>query len=443
MQEDDTIEKLERKSTASTALSYLDDQRLPPAQILKAYRQESARRPRWMDNGPLALATMLGVIGILPALFENRPPSSANIGAFLVVGLMVLAASVAGRFHARSDVAQALRQMAWALPAAIPILVFRPFDLPSQIVAIGLFAFWGASYYVMPADAPRLKYPLVIAASCLFFLIASAIAAGSGLAEPATVLAVVGLLAVSLSVLNALGLHFSRAARRMELRTQVQNELLDIQREELNELSESDELTGLASRKQALEVLEREWHRYGERPDERGELSLIMVDVDYLAHLNEHYGRHIGDLCMKRIASQLRSCARAPGDCVARYLGDSFLLILHNQDERQAVRLGNRIRESVEAMNMLNPKSPSGWVVTVSVGVCGCVPRLGYEYTAAIQDVKSTLTRAKAAGRNSVYSRQGLESTARGVTPGAGDITHLMRDDTTLKKARTLHGLIH
>lgn len=443
MQDDDTVAKLARKSMASTALSYLDDQRLPPTQILAAYKQQAARRPRWLDNGPLALAAMLGVIGVLPALFENRPPSSANVGAFLVVGLLVLGASLAGRFHTRNDVAQALRQMSWALPAAIPILVFRPFDLPSQVLAIGLFAFWGASYYVMPADAPRLKSPLVIAASCLFFLIASAIAAGSGLAEPATVLAVVGLLAVSLAVLNALGLHFSRAARRLELRAQVQNELLEIQRQELNEFSESDELTGLASRKQALEVLERDWRRYSDEPDERGELSLLMVDVDYLVQLNAHYGRHIGDLCLKRIASQLRTCARAPGDCVARYLGDSFLLVLHNQDERQAVRLGNKIRESVEAMNMLNPKSPTGWVVTVSVGVCGCVPRLGYEYTAAIQDVKSTLARAKAAGRNSVYSRQGLESTARGVTPDDGDVTHLMRGDTTVKAARTVHGAVH
>lgn len=443
MQEDDTVKQLARKSIASTALSYLDDQRMPPAQILAAYCQSAEHWPRWMDNGPLALTTMLGVIGILPALFENRPPSNASIGAFIVVGLLVLATSLAGRFVRRAGIGRALRQMAWALPAAIPILVFRPFDLPSEVVSIGLFSFWGATYYVTPADAPSLKYALVITASCLYFALASLIAAGSGLTEPAMIFPVVGLLAVSLILLNTLGLHFSRAARRMELRARVQHDLLEIQRQELNELAETDELTGLSSRKQALEVLERTWRHYDEVPDERWELSLIMVDVDYLRQLNEHYGRHIGDVCLKRIASQLRTCARVPGDCVARYLGNSFLLVLHNQDERHAVRVGKQIREAVEAMNMLNPKSPSGWAVTVSVGVCGCVPRFGYEYTTAIQDVKSTLARAKAAGRNSVYSRQGLESTARGDAGASRDATQLMRDDTTRRAARTAHGLVH
>lgn len=443
MQDDDTVQKLARKSMAATALSYLDEHRLPPPQILETYGTAPTSRPHWIDNGPLTLTTMLGVIGVLPALFENRPPSGINVIAFMAVGLLVLGASLAGRFHARTDIAQALRQMSWALPAAIPILVFRPFDLPSQIVAIGLFAFWGASYYVIPADAPRLKFPLMIAASGLFFLIASAISAGSGLAEPATIFPMIGLLAVSLTVLNTLGLYFSRATERMELRTRVQHELIEIQQQELNELSETDELTGLASRKQALEVLERDWRRYDEEPGERWELSLVMVDVDYLTQLNEHYGRHIGDLCLKRIASQLHSYARTSGDCVARYLGNSFLLVLHNQDERRAVRLANKIRQSVEAMNMLNPKSPTGWVVTVSVGACGCVPRPGYSYTGAIQDVKSTLARAKAAGRNSVYSRQGLEATARGVSAHAAEVTQLLRDDTTLQGSRTVHGMVH
>lgn len=427
---------------AASALSYLDEHRLPPRQILQAYSEQPARRAYWLDNGPLALTIMLGAVGILPALFQNRPPSDSNIISFIALGVLVLLTSLAGRSHARSRFAQALRQMAWALPAAVPILVFRPFDLLSQVVAIGLFAFWGASYYIIPAPAPRLKFPLAIAASCLFFAAASIVAIGTGLVGTDGAYAVIGLLAVTLSVLNWLGLHFSSNAERMELRARVQHDLIEMQRQELNELADTDELTGLASRKRVLETLERDWRRYDEEPDEPFELSLIMVNVDYLEQLNAHYGRHIGDVCLKRIASQLRSYTHSPADCVARYLGNSFLLVLHNHDERHAIRVANKIRESVEAMNMLNPKSPTGWVVTVSVGVCGCEPRPGYDYTGAIQDVKSVLARAKAAGRNSVYSRQGLESAARG-TMGHADVTRFLPDDTTLHGPRTVHEMVH
>jgi len=368
----------------------------------------------------------------------------------VMVWLAVMSLVVMARSDQRADRAAAFRQMAWVLPTAIPILLFRPFDIASQVTAIGLFSGWSMLYYLVPATASRLKLLLALASSAVFLGVTATIVAATSLTELMLAVPIIGLVAVSLISLNVLGGYFSEIVRRLRLQTHVQRHLIDLLKDELNTLAETDELTGLVSRKHALEILQQQWdqnHNAANAIDStvRAQMALIMVDVDYLAELNEHYGRHIGDVCLTRIASQLRTYARNPADCVARYAGTSFLLVLQGCDERRAVQTGERIRRTVESMNMLNPKSPSGWVVTVSVGVCGCVPRPGYACADAIQDVKSILARAKASGRNRVYSRQGVESGVRAVPHSSpGDVTQILGSDgTTLRRRRAQLQVVH
>ena len=448
MQDDDTVLRLARKSSAMSALSFIDSHNLPPAAVLEPYRKILDEPGRWSESGPVALIALLGLLGLLPALVQGRPPAFDNAVAFVLVWLAAAGIILLARHGRRPDWAPSLRQMAWVLPAAIPILMFRPFDIASQITAAALFTGWGVLYYLIPASALRLKLSLALAASAVFFALTSIVVTTTALAAgPALALPFIGLLAIVVIVMNVLGGHFSGALHHLRMQAHVQRHLIDLLQDELNTLAETDELTGLASRKRALEILQQQWDQNASNTDTaaRPQMSLIMVDVDYLAELNEHYGRHIGDVCLTRIASQLRSYARSPADCVARYAGTSFLLILQGCDERRAVQTGEKIRRAIESMNMLNPKSPAGWVVTVSVGVCGCVPRPGYACADAVQDVKSILARAKASGRNRVYSRQGMESGARAVPHfSPGDITQLLSsDDTTLRRRRVPLQIVH
>jgi diguanylate cyclase (GGDEF)-like protein len=443
MQEDDTVLRLAHKSMAMSALSFIDSRTLPPPAVMEPFRDAPQKAGGWAKHGPLLLIPVLGLLGILPALLKGPPLAFGNAMAFVLIWLAVTTITLFARHGRRPQWTSTLRQMAWVLPAAIPILVFRPFDAISQVTAVALFAAWGMVYYLVPAEAPRLKLPLALAASAVFLAASSLIAAATLLVAAAQAIPLFAAITLSVVTVNVLGAYFSRLVQRLSLQTRVQRHLIDLLRDELNTLAETDELTGLASRKRVLEILQRHWEQQDSDPVVR-QLALIMVDVDYLAELNEHYGRHIGDVCLTRIASQLRTHMRGRADCVARYAGTTFLLVLQGCDERRAVQVGEKIRRAVESMNMLNPKSPTGWVVTVSVGVCGCVPRAGYGCADAIQDVKSILARAKSSGRNRVYSRQGMESGARAAPHASpGDITQIMGHDTTLRRHRASLQVIH
>lgn len=446
MQDDDTVLRLAQKSMAMSALSFMDSHSLPPPAVMQPFQETLQKSAAWSEHGPLVVIPVLGLLGVLPTLLQGRPLVFGDAVAFVFMWLVVAGITLFARHGQRPQWAPALRQMAWVLPAAIPILVFQPFDVASQITAVALFAAWGMLYYLVPSEAPRLKLPLALAASAVFLVASSFILAVTLFSSAAHAIPLFGLVVISLVTLNVLGAQFARVVQRLRLQTHVQRCLIDLLQDELNTLAETDELTGLASRKRVLEILQRQWERQDADPANRPQLALIMVDVDYLAELNEHYGRHIGDVCLTRIAGQLRTHVRGHTDCVARYAGTTFLLVIQGCDERRAVQVGEKIRRAVESMNMLNPKSPAGWVVTVSVGVCGCMPRPGYTCADAIQDVKSILARAKSAGRNRVYSRQGAEISGTRNLPHSSpaDITRLMEtDDTTVRRRRASLQLVH
>ena len=93
--------------------------------------------------------------------------------------------------------------------------------------------------------------------------------------------------------------------------------------------------------------------------------AVLLVDVDDLKVLNDRYGHQTGSLAIRTVADSLRKVVRT-SDCVARFGGDEFVLILKDADRAGAQVVVNRFR-SVLAEEKL-PGTP-GVEVTVSVGV--------------------------------------------------------------------------
>lgn len=132
------------------------------------------------------------------------------------------------------------------------------------------------------------------------------------------------------------------------------------------QLSLRDGLTAIPNRRCFDLIYQRELRR-GIRSNEP--LSLVMIDINHFKEYNDEFGHQIGDSCLTRIAQTLRNNARRPGDLVARYGGDEFVVLLPNTDMRGAHKVANTIRSAVEALNIQH-RSPDGpGVVTVSTGV--------------------------------------------------------------------------
>lgn len=93
-------------------------------------------------------------------------------------------------------------------------------------------------------------------------------------------------------------------------------------------LSVTDPLTGLANRRKAMECLTAECQR-ARRTGQP--LAVGLLDLDDFKRTNDTEGHEAGDRALKAVASELMAWARST-DCVARWGGDEFLILLPATD---------------------------------------------------------------------------------------------------------------
>ena len=155
----------------------------------------------------------------------------------------------------------------------------------------------------------------------------------------------------------------------------IELEELQQQLEETNEqllmLSTTDGLTGLFNRRRFDQAFNEEWKR-GERAQRP--LSLIMFDIDHFKAYNDTYGHQVGDDCLREVARTLASIPLREMDKLARIGGEEFAIILPETDSEGAMRVANRIRESIKILGIPHSASPSSKYLTVSIGVSTVIP---------------------------------------------------------------------
>jgi diguanylate cyclase (GGDEF)-like protein len=115
--------------------------------------------------------------------------------------------------------------------------------------------------------------------------------------------------------------------------------------EQVRSMAVSDPLTGLANYRRLISVLEAEVDR--SRRTQRP-FSVVLLDMDGLKIINDHYGHLTGSRALVRIGKLLRNHSRAI-DTPARYGGDEFALVLPEASKDMASRVVSRIRERLAA----------------------------------------------------------------------------------------------
>ena len=112
---------------------------------------------------------------------------------------------------------------------------------------------------------------------------------------------------------------------------------------QLQRLSRVDPLTGLLNRRAASRSLEGDGESVadGERRD-----VVFLIDIDHFKARNDRYGHAAGDAALAEVASRLRGCCR-PGDIVARWGGEEFLVGCRQLDLSRAQQVAERLRGTV------------------------------------------------------------------------------------------------
>ncbi len=176
---------------------------------------------------------------------------------------------------------------------------------------------------------------------------------------------------------------------------------LESARLQLQRLSTEDGLTALANHEQFLEFVEREWRRA--RRDGLP-VSLVFLDIDHFRSYNRQYGRRAGDECLKQVGRALEGLAGRAGDLIARYHRDEFAVVLSSTDGLGALRVAERIRQSIEALEIPAARDAHMPVITVSVAVASTVPQResAWEELDLIKAARHALRQARTAGGNRV-----------------------------------------
>jgi diguanylate cyclase (GGDEF)-like protein len=173
------------------------------------------------------------------------------------------------------------------------------------------------------------------------------------------------------------------------------NRTLRERNRELHELSITDSLTGLYNRKHLMEVLTKEVaraERY-QRP-----LAVLMIDVDHFKLYNDTCGHLAGDEVLRNIAAIFRGCLRE-SDCVGRYGGEEFLIILPETVADDAWRIADRIRSRLAEEDFPTDSKPVK--ITISGGIA-TFPGNGRSPESLLKSADAALYQAKNHGRNRV-----------------------------------------
>ena len=139
-----------------------------------------------------------------------------------------------------------------------------------------------------------------------------------------------------------------------------------------------------------------------------GELSLMMIDIDFFKNFNDTYGHNEGDECLKIIAETLSKSVTRTGDFAARYGGEEFAIVLPNADEKGACMIAEKLLENIRACNIPHKASKAAGFVTVSIGVTTGNVNHMQSMTDYIKQADEMLYKSKKAGCNT-YHFQPLE----------------------------------
>ena len=121
------------------------------------------------------------------------------------------------------------------------------------------------------------------------------------------------------------------------------------QQAEIRRLAYWDRLTGLPNRARFREALQREIDSQGAVAGSgRGNISVVMLDLDRFKHVNDVLGYSFGDLLLVAVSRRLTQQDLRDGDMVARLGGDEFAVLLSLSDANSALAVAERIAKSFE-----------------------------------------------------------------------------------------------
>jgi diguanylate cyclase (GGDEF)-like protein len=180
-----------------------------------------------------------------------------------------------------------------------------------------------------------------------------------------------------------------KATVEKTLNYEVKKRLFEVEKsnEQLLNMAKTDHLTKAYNKIAVLNIIENLINSKKEMV-----FSLLMFDIDFFKNINDTYGHVTGDICLKTLANIARANIRSM-DCIGRYGGDEFIIVLPSLSASEARFVAERFRKRV-----FEGSDPQ---FSISLGIAS-YPDDGSTVKDLISCADKGLYRSKGKGKNAV-----------------------------------------
>ncbi len=198
------------------------------------------------------------------------------------------------------------------------------------------------------------------------------------------------LLALIIGVIQLRTLYLRRQARQLQHQIDMRTRDLVAANQRLDELANTDELTGICSRRRFLELAEAV-----RQSATAGSACIALLDLDRFKQVNDTYGHLAGDAVIRSASQAILSQCRE-GDVAGRYGGEELVVLLPKGTLDEGMAVAERIRQTL----CDNPVVHEGQTIEITVSIGVAAYRAGETLSQWLTRADSALYVAKHAGRN-------------------------------------------
>lgn len=159
--------------------------------------------------------------------------------------------------------------------------------------------------------------------------------------------------------------------------------------------SEVDKLTKLYNKTTTENICKLKLKEYELLEQPRPIMAFFMIDLDHFKRVNDTLGHQFGDKILVEFSKKIRRIFR-PNDCVGRFGGDEFIVIVENLPSTDIVAC------KAEAIKYIATELEIDGIdagITASIGIA-IVPPEGTDYDTLFKTADEALYRVKHMGRN-------------------------------------------
>lgn len=156
-----------------------------------------------------------------------------------------------------------------------------------------------------------------------------------------------------------------------------------------------DKLTKLYNKATFENVFNMKLKDFNDSQENEDLMALYIIDLDHFKEVNDTKGHQFGDRVLEEFSKHLRKCFR-PYDCVARFGGDEFLVVIDHMPNAEVItRKAEMINQVARELQVDGENAE----VTASIGIA-IVPNAGTDYGEIFKSADDSLYFVKNNGRD-------------------------------------------